>query len=407
MGVAAELARRGHEVHVQTLASGLERVRALGIAGSPIDSRIESRELDDWKAKNPLAALERAMQTFADRASFELADLQSSIATFRPDLLVVDTNTWGAQAVAEASGLPWALFQPYFTALPAVGVPPFGPGFAPISGPIGRLRDRVLGALVTGKLAKLMLPAVNPLRAELGLQPVTTLKTALTRAPLVLYFTVPELEYPRERWPASYRFVGPALGGPSGAAPAWLDDVNQPIVVVTCSTEHQDDRALVETALAALPSKGYFVVATTAAHNPASFDAPAEGAIVERFLPHAALLKRAVVAIAHGGMGITQRALANGVPVVVIPFGRDQNEVARRVDHAGVGVRLPRRRLRPESLTAAVDQASTLRKAADAMSARMAAAGGDRAAANAIEELLQSRTERDAGTEPAMGRTVP
>ena len=154
---------------------------------------------------------------------------------------------------------------------------------------------------------------------------------------------------------------------------------------------------LVESSLAGLPSEGYFVVATTAAHDPASFETPPTGAIVERFLPHVALLQRAAVAVVHGGMGITQRALASGVPVVVIPFGRDQNEVARRVEHAGVGVCLPRRRLSPDSLAAAVGRARGLAGNVDAMAERMNTAGGDQAAANVIEDLLgEAATEASA-----------
>ncbi|MCV7070521.1 glycosyltransferase, partial [Mycobacterium rufum] len=47
----------------------------------------------------------------------------------------------------------------------------------------------------------------------------------------------------------------------------------------------------------------------------------------------------------HGGMGITQKALARGIPVCAVPFGRDQFEVARRVQVARCGTRLPARRL--------------------------------------------------------------
>jgi hypothetical protein len=36
-------------------------------------------------------------------------------------------------------------------------------------------------------------------------------------------------------------------------------------------------------------------------------------------------------------MGATQKALAHGVPVCAVPFGRDQLEVARRVEVAAAG----------------------------------------------------------------------
>jgi UDP:flavonoid glycosyltransferase YjiC (YdhE family) len=89
-------------------------------------------------------------------------------------------------------------------------------------------------------------------------------------------------------------------------------------------------------------------------------------------------------------MGITQRALSGGVPLVVVPFGRDQFEVARRVEHARAGVRLPPKRLAPESLSAAVEEARAMRAGAGRIAAAFANAGGESAAADGLEELLPS-----------------
>ena len=65
---------------------------------------------------------------------------------------------------------------------------------------------------------------------------------------------------------------------------------------------------------------------------------------VERFVSHAAVLERAAAVVCHGGMGIVQKAIAAGVPIAAVPFGRDQPEVARRVVEAGAGVAAARRR---------------------------------------------------------------
>jgi UDP:flavonoid glycosyltransferase YjiC (YdhE family) len=46
------------------------------------------------------------------------------------------------------------------------------------------------------------------------------------------------------------------------------------------------------------------------------------------------------VVVTHGGHGTVMKALAAGVPLVVLPMGRDQLEVAARVVAAGAGVRL-------------------------------------------------------------------
>jgi UDP:flavonoid glycosyltransferase YjiC (YdhE family) len=92
-------------------------------------------------------------------------------------------------------------------------------------------------------------------------------------------------------------------------------------------------------------------------------------------------------------MGITQKALAAEVPVVVVPFGRDQLETARRVEVAKAGVRLSPRRLTVDRLADAVRTAIGRRAGAQRVSRAYAAAGGQAAAADAIEAI--GRSQRD------------
>jgi UDP:flavonoid glycosyltransferase YjiC (YdhE family) len=120
----------------------------------------------------------------------------------------------------------------------------------------------------------------------------------------------------------------------------------------------------------------------------ASAATPPANVRIERYVPHTPVLERAACVVCHAGMGITQKALAHGVPVVAVPFGRDQPEVARRVEVAGAGVRLPRRRFRPDQLRAAVRRAIDLRPGAERIAEAFAAAGGPAAAVDALDSLL-------------------
>ncbi len=161
------------------------------------------------------------------------------------------------------------------------------------------------------------------------------------------------------------------------------------ILLVSASTEFQDDAELIKVTLAALANRPYAVIATTAAHDPNDFRVPAN-AKVERFLPHGPILRRAAVVISHGGMGTTQKALAAGVPVCVVPFMRDQFEVARRVEHCSAGTILPAKRLRPDRLLAAVEKAVVCREGAEGVRDAFGKAGGAEAAASALEALIPS-----------------
>lgn len=387
MGPAIELARRGHEVHVVTLASEVDLARSQGLSAEAMDPAIEARESDDYLGKNPMEALELGLAAFADRAPHDRQDIGRAIERVEPDVLVVDANAWGALAAAEASELPWCVFQPYFSPLPSRDAPPFGPGFSPARGPLGRLRDRILEPLTFGRLTKLALPPVNEMRAAEGLAPSGSMEDVLTRPPLVLYFTAEPFEYPRSDWPDSYEMIGPAAWNPPAPPPAWLEEIDRPVVLVTLSTEKQDDGAILQAALDGLADTDVYVVGTSAAHDPSSFEVP-PNARVERFVPHDPIVRRATAVVCHGGMGITQRALLYGVPPVVVPFGRDQHEVSRRVENAGAGVALKPKKLAPERLREAVSEARSLADGASRIAEAFRKAGGDARAADLVEGLL-------------------
>ncbi|HET8868741.1 MAG TPA: hypothetical protein VFM87_10465, partial [Agrococcus sp.] len=73
-----------------------------------------------------------------------------------------------------------------------------------------------------------------------------------------------------------------------------------------------------------------------------------------------------------------------------VPWGRDQHEVAARVEHAGAGVRLGRRQLTPERVRDAVRRARGMRAGAEAVAAGLRAAGGAARAADLVEERLRT-----------------
>jgi MGT family glycosyltransferase len=183
--------------------------------------------------------------------------------------------------------------------------------------------------------------------------------------------------------------VGPGVWEPPEQAPDWVDGDSRPLILVTASSEFQDDRELIAVALEALAEESVRVVATTAALDPSSFSPPAN-ARVERFLPHGPLIERSACVVSHGGMGITQKALAAGVPVCVVPFGRDQLETARRVEVARAGSRLPAGRLNAARLRAKVREAMDCRAGAERVAAGFARAGGAAAAADAMEQLVDT-----------------
>jgi MGT family glycosyltransferase len=384
-----ELLGRGHSIALRTLASEVELMRSRGFDAAPIDPAIERIEHDDFRARTPLGAQRRGVRVFCRRAEHDAGDLRRAIDDVRPEALLVDINSWGALAAAEAWGGPWGSWCPYPLPLPSPDAPPFGPGFRPSRGPAGRLRDAALGPIVFGSLERIVGPRVNEVRQRIGLPAVHNATEMFEVPPLLLYLTSEPFEYPRSDWPDNVRLVGPCDWDPPGEPPHWLDAVEEPIVLVTTSSEFQDDGRLVRCALEALAGEPVHVVATLPSSDPASLEAPSNATVLP-FVPHGPILERAACAITHGGMGVTQKALARGVPVCAVPFGRDQFEVARRVEVAGAGARLPARRLSPRRLRAAVKEAISRADGARRVAAAYSEAGGAVAAADALEEMIGS-----------------
>ena len=389
-----ELRRRGHHVALRTLSSQVETMRDRGFDAAPIAPAIEAIEHDDFHARTPQGALKRAIVLFAKRAGHEVPDLQAALAAEKPDLLVVDGQAWGGLAAAEAWGGPWAAWLPYPIPLSSPEVPPFGPGLPPARGPAGRLRDRALSPLLRRSFEAAMLPPLNRVRAGLRLGPLARADELFTRPPALLYLTAEPFEYPRTDWPANIVMIGPGTWDPPAQAPAWLAGIGRPIVLVTTSSEFQDDGRLVAVALEAMRDEEVHVVATLPSADPRAFEA-GPNATVLPFVPHAALLERAACAVTHGGMGATQKALAAGVPVCAVPFGRDQLEVARRVVVAGAGTSLRAARLRPDRLRARVRAAMGMAHGARSIQAAFADAGGAAAGADALERVLGARVPAD------------
>ena len=404
MDVALALQAAGHRVVVQTMAEERAVVEGAGVVHRPISPEIEALPLRDYRGGNPLAQLRATAATWLARAPHEVADLRTAMSQEQPDLLLVDANSWGAAAFAEAQGRPWAMFLPYVLPVPSRDAPAFGPGFPPPQHLGHRLRDRAVWR-VQGAALRPALASMNRIRADLGAAELPDQPALYQRPDALLYRTAEPFEYPRRDWPANVRAIGPGLWAPPAAAVPWLAELPRPRVLVSVSTEFQDDGAIVDAALAGLGGQPGSLVVTTAALDPAQFTAPSDRVRIVRTLPHDQVIPHMDIVVTHGGMGTVQRSLAAGVPVVVTPWGRDQRETARRVEHSGAGVMVPRNRLRPDRLRTAVSEAFSRADQAAEVAAGFQAAGGAPRAVAVLEQLLGAVGPTSPAVHPPEGMT--
>lgn len=378
-----EMSARGHEINVRTMASGVDMCLGMGFKAAAVDPRIEALQ-SAHTTSGVLRSAQETVRVLTERAGHEVDDFADAVRAVDPDVILVDANCWGAMSAAEAQTRPWLVFSPFIPYLRSPGSPPFGAGARPWPGPLGAVRDLGVGAVTQFVFDRPFRAGIRSVRTSLGLPEVGSADELLRHAPRILVPTGKPFEYRHTDWGPTVDLIGPAIFDPPAPAPDWLDDIAEPIVLVTTSSVGQADRALVAAAMRAFEDAPVHVVASL----------PAEGdgllrrdrhVTLTRFVPHSPVLDRAVCVVTHGGMGVTQKALSRGIPVCAVPFGRDQFEVARRIEVARCGVRLPARRLSAQRLQAAVRSAMTMSAGAAEVAAGFAATGGMRRGADIVE----------------------
>lgn len=393
-----ELRRRGHEVHVRALPGLVPVLEAAGVTASAIGADVLQIEVTDYRATSDAERLRTGQADLIARARHDGPDFDEVVRRVSPDAVLVDVNAYGAQIRAEASGLPRAIVLPSVVPIPEPGIPPYGLGLRPAPGPLGRVRDRIGWALVERAFGRAMLPGLNELRRESGLAPWTSpLDQWDGRAPVIALTSAP-VEYERTALPAHVHLVGAEPWDVPAPRPAYLDEPGDPWVLVTCSTDGQGDERLAEVAAEALAREPVRVLLTIGgAHAGDLAERLPANVHLERFVPHGHVVPECVAVVCHGGMGIVNRAVRAGVPLVVAPFGRDQPEIARRVQQAGVGVVLPPRRLTPARLRAAVRSARGLAEGARAVARTVDGAAPQRFADAATSVLRPAAGDRVTG----------
>ena len=383
-----DLQSRGHDVHLRVPAKHLETVRAAGINAEATATAIDEVELNDFKAKSGQKRLQQGLEDLLKRGELEMPDFKKAVAEVQPDAAIIDALNYGALTSASAMGLPHAFFMPTLLPLQGKGIPAYGLGLPPMAGPIGRARDALTWKMSERIYGKAMLPGLNRLRGLNGLDPYDSPFEMFNDPDISLFASAEPLEYPRSDQPESVRIVGPQLWDPPAEVPAWLDEPGDPWVLVTCSTEYQGDEALALTAAEALKDEPYRVLVTTADAFGGVAPASHDNVRYEAFVPHSVVLERAAGVICHGGMGIVQKSLYESVPMVVVPFGRDQPEVARRVTEAGAGTSLPFKKLEPKVLRDRFREAMAMKEQTRAASEKFRASANTEAFTSAVESIL-------------------
>ncbi|MFV0436401.1 MAG: glycosyltransferase [Desulfopila sp.] len=167
-------------------------------------------------------------------------------------------------------------------------------------------------------------------------------------ADLVLHASDPLFDAAPSRPAPHHRYVGPLFWEEPTAAVDIACDAGPPWILVTLSTSPQPgDLQIVKTAMAAFAACRVRVMVTLSReHDCRELGPLPDNVHITSYMPHSQILPQCCLVVSHGGHGIVMKAMYHGVPLVLIPWGRDQPGVAARAERLGVACVLA-----PETLT--------------------------------------------------------
>jgi UDP:flavonoid glycosyltransferase YjiC (YdhE family) len=364
MAAAFALRDRGHEVAVVGDGSVERSVAPLGLQVETLPPELDLgptlisaiREAVAATGGDAAAAGPVVQQRLGEWAGAVTRPVAEAIETLDPALII--TSLFGIEVLSNAGpACPWAVVNSTFY---------IGPN------------------------------APRPIEEDLAPRaiPILSRYASLFEGPdLVLHATDQEFDFGFDGLPPGHHYAGPlGIWEPPGEPEPFLDEPGHPWVLVSISSQMQDDIPIATSALDALADRPVRVVVTVGPdHDPAELGQIPANARAERTVSHAAVLQRGSLLVSHAGHGSAMKALWYGRPMVLVPWGRDQPGVAARAEALGVAQVVPREEASADRLRAAIDIAlndEQMRDVAGRHSERLAATNPPAAAASLLESLL-------------------
>jgi UDP:flavonoid glycosyltransferase YjiC (YdhE family) len=358
LSAASLLHCRGHEVTVLGSAETRDAASVLGLGVTGYRRSPDPDPRVEFEAQADLM--------LATMAGAEIAlDARDALAELQPDLAAVDCMLPAAIAAARATGTPTASLVHFL---------------------YGLARTQMLRA---GGAWTTDLRSLAATHRMLGLAPASDGLSAWETPELVLVTAPRWLDVDCDA-PANVLHAGPL--GVRGRAPRPVGAGERQKVLLTFSTTVMAGQvALIERVCDAVVGLDVDAVLTLGrAIDRDDIPAPA-GVDVIAHADHDRLMPGCAAVISHGGLGTVLRALAHGVPQLLLPLGRDQAFNAGRVEQLEAGIPLAAD-APPERIRAAMRELLTgprFRAAAASAAERIVADEPDRTAAEALERAAR------------------
>ena len=381
-GVARGLQRRGHHVGyavIPDLAPVVERrgFQALCI----LEEVYPSGTLERLKKENVEDRLTAHLDPLID------GTLDPVVEAWCPDLIIVSYFLSLEAAILETRyGVPIAIFTFNLRS----------PGLPPAELALEQLVEqdtvgfRLLELAVSkGRVVRKMRQLVEPLEhcTELLCCPPEFEVEEVDRGPRVRYIE-PSIRQ-EETWVSSARNPSPVLED-LGASEDLIYASLGSAVETHREIGQRFYKAFFELA-ASLPL--HFILSLGSGYELDRLGTIPDNVKAYEWVPQMEVLERSRAAITHGGLGTVKECIWHGVPMVVLPAGRDQPLNAERVEHHGLGRALDPTQLTPDTLSEALNhvlESPEVDRKITAMRELFRRREAEEIGADTVEEILAS-----------------
>lgn len=367
LSLAKELLRRGHRPTIATSDYWRTKVEAEGIDFAPVrpDAPDPStmhgfmERIFDPKRGAKVVISELMMPNL--RESFEDAQAAAEGA----DLILSHPLTFAARLVSEVEGIPWvsSVLAPLslFSA--------HDPSVPPIMPWLERLRG--LGPRFHGPLYRLARSSTrrwadpwHAFREEIDLPPTNQnpIFEGQHSPNLVLAMFSRVLAEPQPDWPPSTVVTGfnifdrnPGDEETPEEVSRFLDDGPPPVVFTLGSSAVWSAGSFYSESLETIRKAGTRAILLTGPEGANTLPSPLPpGVAAFRYAPYSSLFPRCAAIVHQGGVGTTAQAMRAGRPMIVMPFGFDQQDNAARVRRLGIARVIRRDRYSASSVAEAI-----------------------------------------------------
>ena len=369
LAIGTEMKRRGHEVAVATLRVWESSVRDAGLTFHPLrpdvpqddpDSRELVRRLLDSK-RGPEYLIEKVLAPVL-RESYD--DCLAAVrADGGADLLITHQIPVTGPLVAEATGVQWVsgvLLPMAFLSDYDPATPPQAPWIQRITA----LHPAIAGLMhkAARRATRKWAAPTDRLRETLALRPGGHPFFEGQHSPTLVLglfsrvLTVKQPDFPPQTVITGFPFYdGSAVRSPDPELLRFLDAGEPPIVFTLGSSAVWIADDFYTTAVAAVRALGRraLLLAGDQAGALRATGLPGSMAAFE-YAPHSLVMPRASAIVHQGGVGTTGQALRSGRPQLVVPFGQDQPDNARRCVRLGVARTVSRSAFRRDRVAAEV-----------------------------------------------------